>query len=576
MDTSNSALRDRARQLMVSLRERAEQIRRDGPPAAAGVLHVGRDELRRQSVSLVAGVLGSLAAILVMVGLRLAWGTPTLPELLGERILPLLPAHRFTALVGQFEPHPKTAPLALELIGQFALGVLLGPALHLAARAPTRTTTRWPSRRAALTAAAFALAMEAVALLIFWPVLAAGLFGDPLGRARLLTAIGALLTFVTFAGVMLLADHWLRRVWGAWATAPGEAHLASPASPAPAPLETSAIGRRDALKAAGAVVLAVAVGGVVLDRLLDGYLARSNLGYEGIPTPADATSYITPPADFYVVSKNVLDPTVAVGQWQLEVEGLVGHTRAWSFEQLRMLPGETRVVTFECIANPVGGHLLSTAEWHGVALQTVLDRAGGATRGAKDVVFQSVDGYATSLPLADLLAARTLLAWQMNGAPLPQRHGFPLRAVVPGRYGEQSPKWLTRISLADRPFKGLYQSQGWSTGPLSTMSRIDSPRGQAGAGAVTVAGVAFAGTRGVSRVEVSADNGATWQEAALTPPRSDQSWVLWSWQWLPPAPGTYTLVVRATDGTGAVQTASERGIVPDGATGLHHVRVRVI
>jgi DMSO/TMAO reductase YedYZ molybdopterin-dependent catalytic subunit len=211
-----------------------------------------------------------------------------------------------------------------------------------------------------------------------------------------------------------------------------------------------------------------------------------------------------------------------------------------------------------------------------VTLETLLDLGGGTGPVAgKRAVFYAVDGYATSLPLEALLQARTLLAWQMNGSPLPDRHGFPLRAVVPGRYGEQSAKWVTRVDIIDQEFKGFYQSQGWSAAPLETFSRIDQPQGAAGIGAVPVSGVAFAGTRGISRVEVSTDDGTSWSVASLVPPLSDQAWVLWHWLWHPSGPGLYTLRARATDGTGALQTGRELGTVPDGATGWPTVHVLV-
>jgi DMSO/TMAO reductase YedYZ molybdopterin-dependent catalytic subunit len=209
-------------------------------------------------------------------------------------------------------------------------------------------------------------------------------------------------------------------------------------------------------------------------------------------------------------------------------------------------------------------------------LQTLLGLAGGIDSVAgKHVIFYGVDGYATSLPLQPLLAARAFLAWEMNGVALPDRHGFPLRAIVPGRYGEQSAKWITRIDVSDQDFKGLYQSQGWSAAQLETSSRIDQPGRLAAYGAIPVSGVAFAGIRGIRRVEVSTDSGTNWHEATLVPPLSDQSWVLWTWPWRPANPGTYTIVARATDGNGAVQTATQRGTVPNGATGWPSIKVLV-
>jgi DMSO/TMAO reductase YedYZ molybdopterin-dependent catalytic subunit len=312
------------------------------------------------------------------------------------------------------------------------------------------------------------------------------------------------------------------------------------------------------------------------DSLINDYLSRSNLAYEGRGTSGLLTSTITPNADFYVVSKNVLDPTVEVERWRLELTGLVRQPRTWTYAEIQQLPAETRAVTLECISNEVGGNLLSTARWRGVTLETLLNEGGGADPVAgKHVVFYGVDGYATSLPLEALLQARTLLAWRMNGSPLPDRHGFPLRAIVPGRYGEQSAKWVTRVDIIDQEFKGFYQSQGWSAAPLETFSRIDQPRGMVGTGAVLVSGVAFAGTRGISRVEVSTDGGTSWSIATLMPPLSDQTWVLWQWLWHPSNPGLYTLRARATDGIGSLQTSVERGTVPDGATGWPTAHVLV-
>ncbi len=541
--------------------------------------------LRTGAIALVAGLLGSLAAILMMGVLRLTVGTPTLPELLGDRILPLLSAKEFVALLVRFAPDSKTTPLALTLLGQFVLGILLGPLYHIAAGGASGSKGFWPGGRAWLAAGVFVLAMEALGLMIFWPVMAQNLMGDPVDRARLLTALSMLATFAGAVGVLLFADHWLQRSWGVcpelptWRL-PQLGGVAAPqgvsSAAASAAIETvPGISRRTALQAAGVVVVAIAAGGIGVNRLLASYLARSNLSYEGQETSSLAP--ITPTEDFYIVSKNVLDPEVVVGRWELEVTGLVSQPKTWNYDQVRALPSEKRIVTFECIANGVGSHLISTAEWKGVLLKTVLDEAGGVDPTGKYIVFSSVDGYQYSLPLAALLEARALLAWEMNGAPLENRHGFPLRAVVPGRYGEQSPKWLTRIEVVDHPYTGgLYQSQGWASTQVATTSRINQPSGSAPLGPVQVAGFAFAGIRGIQKVELSADDGMTWHTATLMPPLSDQSWVFWTWLWTPPARGTYQLVVRATDGTGTLQTGARRGTVPSGATGWQHVTIHIV
>ena len=532
------------------------------------ILRAVRALLRpRWGIALMAGLLGALASLLVMGIFRLWWGTLTPPELVAERILPLIPADQFVALLARFKAHPKSDPLGLTLLGQVVLGILIALPLSGFARPDTAAPTRWPTRRAWLVAGGVALLMEVVALALFWPVLEAGIYGDPAGLARLLTAISLLLTFSAYAAVTLLADHWLNR----WLSR-------SSATPAEAPSPTIAgVSRRAALEAGGAVVLSLAVGGVALNRLLDGWYARSNLSYEGMRTPASVSSAITPTRDFYVVSKNVLDPTVQVERWRLEITGLIRSPKSWALGELQALESESRAITLECISNEVGGHLISTAQWRGVSLKTLLAAAGGALPTATHVIFYSVDDYTTSLPLAALLDARTLLAWEMNGEPLPDRHGFPLRAVVAGRYGEQSAKWLSRIELTDHPYKGFYQSQGWSDKPLSTMSRIDTPTSAATLGPVTVSGIAFAGLRPVTRVEVSADDGGTWHQATLLPPIATeaQAWRFWQWAWRPPRAGRYTLIVRATDSTGETQTSTVGPGVPNGATGWHSVQVLV-
>lgn len=523
-------------------------------------LGVARDAWKQNAHSLLAGFLGALAAALVMVALRLIWGSPTLPELVGERILPLLSVDLFIKLLNSFGSHPKTGPLGLALLSQFVLGVVLGPLYHKLAQVPDRTAGWWPSRRAWAVAGIFVLAMELIAVILFWPVLSESLVGYPIGTARWLTILSALLAFIAFMSVMALTDQALRhRSTAAAATAQGSGDLS----------------RREVLGTTGVVVVGVAAGLVGLNALIQAYLKRSNLAYEGMRTPVALRSPITPNADFYVVSKNALDPQVIAANWRLAVTGLVHKPQTWDYDQVRRLAAETRAITLECISNGTGDHLMSTAEWRGVTLQTVLAAAGGVQPSGKYVIFRSVDGFATSLPLADLLQARTLLPWQMNGQPLPDRHGFPLRVVVPGRYGEQSAKWLTEIEISDQPFKGFYQSQGWSDKQVFTISRIDTPTDAIPLAPVAVGGIALAGIRQVQRVEVSADNGQTWNDAQLTPPLSDQTWVFWSWMWTPPARGMYMLVVRATDGTGAVQTQNKQGVTPNGATGWHHVKVLV-
>jgi DMSO/TMAO reductase YedYZ molybdopterin-dependent catalytic subunit len=233
-------------------------------------------------------------------------------------------------------------------------------------------------------------------------------------------------------------------------------------------------------------------------------------------------------------------------------------------------------VTLECIANGIGGHLISTAIWQGVTLRSLLEKHGGALPGARYVSFYSVDGYSISQPLDEVLAVDSLLAWGMNGSELPNRHGYPLRVLIPGRFGEENPKWLTRIELTDHFIGGLYADQGWYNGPLHIITRIDRPAGHIPFNQnIEIGGLAFAGNRGIQKVEIRVDGGISWNVAKLNPPLSEDSWVMWTWQWKPIFPGRYTIVARATDGAGQVQTSQKQGTVPNGATGYHAIHVQI-
>jgi DMSO/TMAO reductase YedYZ molybdopterin-dependent catalytic subunit len=525
--------------------------------------------------ALASGVVAALAATALMLVLRLAAGIVTLPELVGERVLPQLDARTFVHLLIQYG---KIQPLLDTLLGQIVLGILVAPLYPLLLRRlpvlrDSRDEGRWPGRREWLAAGGIALGEWLLALMLFWPVLAENLLGYPVTAARALTALGLAGIFGLYGAALALPYHAI--VSGrvpAPSRATGTSGSAAADTPAANPARRALLVRSAFVAASGLVL-----GGASLDGLLRAVDARSNLGYEGMGTPPP-TAPITPTGQFYVVSKNVLDPEVVLGTWSLDVAGLVRHAGRYDLAGLQSLPSTTRAITLECIANGVDGHLISTAVWRGVALETLLRARGGALPRGTQVIFTSADGYVSSLPLADLLEAGTLLAWEMNGAPLPARHGFPLRAVVPGRFGEQSAKWLTRIEVMDHSVKGFYQQQGWYAGPLYTISRIDNPPKHARLAVghpVHIDGIAFGGTRGIQRVEVSTDGGATWRSAAFPLPLSPQAWAIWSLDWTPPTPGLVTLVVRATDGTGAAQITREQGTVPNGGTGLHHVPVMV-
>jgi DMSO/TMAO reductase YedYZ molybdopterin-dependent catalytic subunit len=287
---------------------------------------------------------------------------------------------------------------------------------------------------------------------------------------------------------------------------------------------------------------------------------------------------VTPVGKFYTVSKNVFDPTVDAKTWTLVVKGQVERPYSLTLEELRQLPAVTKPHTLMCVSNEVGGELISNAIWKGVPLRSILERAG-IQPGASEFILRARDGYSDSFPLDAALRDGTILAYEMNGKPLERQHGFPARVLVMGIYGMKNVKWLSELEVADFDYKGYWAARGWSdTAIYKTFSRIDVPpssgrlkRGERG----WIAGVAFAGDRGVTTVEVSVDGGTSWQPARVKPAMGGHAWALWSVEWMPAAPGTAAIVVRAVDGSGAVQPPGPQPPLPDGAEGLHALSVRV-
>ena len=232
-----------------------------------------------------------------------------------------------------------------------------------------------------------------------------------------------------------------------------------------------------------------------------------------------------------------------------------------------------------CISNQVGGGLMSNALWKGVPLHSLIESAGPKS-GINEVIFRAADGYDDTIPLAKAMDPTTLVAYEMNGAPLPFNHGYPVRLIVPGLYGEKSVKWITRIELSAQDIKGFYEKQGW--GPdftIPTHSRFDSPdfnRSISLANSISLKGVAFGGNRGIARVEISFDDGTNWHEAKISTPGTRLTWAFWNYDWKPDREGEYKLAVRATDGEGRQQIKEERWTAPHGATGYHKVTAQIV
>jgi len=283
------------------------------------------------------------------------------------------------------------------------------------------------------------------------------------------------------------------------------------------------------------------------------------------------TPEITSAADHYVVDINLIPPSVEAEGWTLDVRGEVDNPTDYDFASLQSsfeIVEEFAVLT--CISNEVGGNLIGHSKWGGVRLADVLD-AAGVRAGAMDVVFYGADGYTDSIPLEVAMHPTVILAVSQNGRPLTQAHGFPCRVRVPAIYGMKNVKWLQAIEVVPVDYQGYWMERGWSDeAVIDTESRIDvaGEDGSARRGEETwIAGIAWAGIRGVSRVEVSTDGGQTWAEAMLKDPVSPISWRHWAYRWTPGSSGRTMITCRATDGDGVVQDKKEVPPHPDGATG---------
>ena len=494
------------------------------------------------------GLLGALAMTLVMGLLRAFAGTSWPPELIGDRIAPLLPITLFNQLLVMAGGYNELKQLGVtgSIAGQLVTGALVGVAYALARRDG--------ERRAGRLLAGTCLALWLASLALLWPVLDTSYRGLPGAAAAITTAAALLVSYAVFG----LATRAVVR----YATA----------DRATVTLAGRRISRRVMLLGGAGGALALATTGVVT-WLYQG----ATFFYDGLRYSGPDVRPITPNDRFYTVTKNVIDPRVHAPLWRLEIGGLVAEPRAYTLDELRELGTITQETTLMCISNSVGDGLMSNARWSGVPLRTLIERARPRP-GVVEIVCRSVDSYSDTFAIELARSDGPLLAYEMNGEPLPDRHGYPVRLIMPGLFGEKSVKWLTRIELVDHDAKGFYESQGW--GPsfvIPTHSRFDAPdlKMPQAAGLVALRGIAFAGDRGIRSVDVSVDDGRTWNAARLDYPGTRLSWALWSYDWRAATPGEHRLVVRATDGKGTLQTSLERGTVPEGATGYHRVTATI-
>jgi DMSO/TMAO reductase YedYZ molybdopterin-dependent catalytic subunit len=499
-----------------------------------------------------AGVIAA-AVMLVAIGvLRALSGVMSLPEVVAEGLLVNMPGALFSAVLDALQHAAKPLFYVAVGVGMLIVGGVLG---RWYAQDPT-----W-ERAAKIVGGAWLVFGLGV-----YTLLGAGLFGQHLQAGAVWHAASLLIVFGVY-GLTL------------WQTFRALVHRAEPAIP-----DTS---RRLFLRNA-AVALVATVGAGAIWRIVSGGGETVNVAAPAGTTPlaaapntppfnlAGMSPEITAVSDFYTVSKNFIDPSVAVGGWRLKIDGLVDRPMELTYDNLIALPASEGFYTLMCISNEIGGDLWGNAHWRGVKLKYLLEQAGVHTDGVK-AVFSAADDYKDSVKLDRALHPDALLAWEMNGEPLKKEHGFPARLLIPGIYGMKNVKWLSGITIVSTDFRGFWQSQGWDdAAPYQTESRIDTPAGHTSvpAGSLSLGGVSYAGDRGIQSVEVSTDGGKNWLATELKPGLSPYTWQLWRAD-IPVDKSVKQVHVRATDGLGHPQTREENTPFPSGATGYHHVTLAV-
>mgnify|MGYP001818390763 CR=1 FL=1 len=436
----------------------------------------------------------------------------------------------------------------------------------------------------------------------------AGLVGLGAALTRpLIDPVLAVITVVVAIAVALIALRSMLQAtgptWAATEPVPAAATAGDATDPVaagsvdvstPASAEMPDWDRRRFLQVGGGVAVGSVLLGVVGRNLLTGR-ESAPLETAELPTPSaplpevpagasldveGITPIVVPNEAFYRIDTALVVPRVNVDDWSLRIFGDVDREVTLTYQDLLDMPLFEQYVTIACVSNKVGDDLIGNALWTGVDLREVLDMAGVRPEG-EQIVGRSVDGFTAGFPTAWAMdpERRPMIAIGMNGQPLPQRHGYPARLIIPGLYGYVSAtKWLKELELTGwDDFDGYWIPRGWAKeAPILTQSRIDTPKRGTNIAAgttVPIGGVAWAVDRGVQKVEVAIDGGE-WQPAEVSDPLNDATWVQWVLPWSVPAePGEHELKVRATDGTGEVQTAEITPPAPDGARGHHTITV---
>lgn len=535
-------------------------------PLAAGPAS-GRPDLR---AGLQAGLLAAGPALLILVAAHTLTGSPGFLEALADG-LTFLPIQVVGAAIATFGPLAKGLVYLGIGLGFLALGAVVGVVLD----------PRLPRPGDSGLALAIALGLLAIAEVAVLPLFQAGLLGSATGFDPIALHAPLALACLAYGMAFLALRGPARASAERFPAGPGAAR-----SGVAHPADGSAMPRRtflgQSLRLIGGLSVLAAFGTMGSQVIT---AARSRTGGRVASFPADSfgpTPALTPVDDFYIVAKDLITPTVAADSWRLLIDGLVDRPTSVSLATLQAMPAVEAYRTLECISTEIvaGDHLIGNQHWRGVRIADLLAPVG-VQPAATAILWEAADGYTESIPLQVALDPDSWIAYEMGDAPLPPEHGAPARVLIAGRFGMKQPKWVTRMHLAATVPQGYWEERGWDEQAIvRTMSRIDFPLPgdtvPVGS-AFRAYGIANAGDRGVRAVQISADGGTTWQNAQLddvhAAPFGPLSWILWRAEVTVAEAGPARLVVRAIDGTGAVQSGDETSALPSGSTGWHAVRV---
>jgi DMSO/TMAO reductase YedYZ molybdopterin-dependent catalytic subunit len=325
----------------------------------------------------------------------------------------------------------------------------------------------------------------------------------------------------------------------------------------------------------------------------EGLASNSNTLPENLPNansdvvPAPGTrAELTPVAEHYRIDILAGGLPNIPADYKLAIGGLVANSVEWSLDEIKAMPSISEYITMSCISNRVGGSLISTVKWTGVSFQQILDTVQPSDS-ARAIKITGYDGFDEYIEL-DLIRndERIMLAYAFDDQDLPLRNGYPLRTHIPNHYGMKQPKWIQAMEFVDAWEEGYWVRRGWSRDAIvNSTSVVDTVATNdvytvGEQSFVPIGGMAWAGDRGIVRVEVQVDDGE-WLEAQIREAISDRTWVLWRYDW-PFAEGSHTFAVRAyeapADGQAdpVLQPVESRGTRPDGATGIHAVSVTIM